>query len=80
MKIPRGRQDAHVAGMADFLGRMVGVVARIVIERLDQRGADRHFMSVPKRAAQAGFPGWPVGDDRGDLLVVEAMDRSLSSC
>jgi hypothetical protein len=35
---------------------------------------------VPKRAAQAGFPGCPVGDDDGDLLVVEAMDRSLSSC
>jgi hypothetical protein len=44
MKIPRGRQDAHVAGMADFLGRMVRMFTPVVIERLDQGGTDRHRM------------------------------------
>ena len=42
MKIPRGRQDAYIAGMADFLGRVIWMVAPIVVERLDQRGACRH--------------------------------------
>jgi hypothetical protein len=40
----------------------------------------RPVLVIPKRAAQADFSGCPVGDDHGELLVVEAMDRSLSSC
>jgi hypothetical protein len=35
MEIPRGRQDAHVAGMADFLSGSVGMITAIIIERLD---------------------------------------------
>ena len=42
MKIPRARQDAHIARMADFLCRVIWMVAPIVVERLDQRGACRH--------------------------------------
>src|SRR6266699_1295299 len=42
MKIPRGRQDADIARVADFLCGIVGVFAPVVIERLDQRGAGRH--------------------------------------
>lgn len=44
MKIPRRRQDAHVAGVADFLRRHICVVATVVVERLDQVGACRHRM------------------------------------
>jgi hypothetical protein len=39
MKIPRRRQDADVAGVAHFLRRRVRVIAAVVVERLDQRGA-----------------------------------------
>ena len=31
MKIPRARQDAHVARMADFLGRIVRMLTPIVM-------------------------------------------------
>ena len=31
MKIPRARQDAHIARMADFLGRVVRVLATVVV-------------------------------------------------
>ena len=44
MKIPRLRQDAHVAGMADALGGIVGMLAAVVVERLDQGGARRQRM------------------------------------
>ena len=44
MKIPRARQDAHVARMADFLRRIVGVLAAVVVERFDQRAGRRHRM------------------------------------
>jgi hypothetical protein len=33
MKIPRRRQDAYVAGMTDFMRRVVQVLAPIVVER-----------------------------------------------
>src|ERR1700716_3203765 len=37
MKIPRGRQDAHVARMADFLGWIVRVLTPVIMQRFDQR-------------------------------------------
>ena len=39
MKVPRRRQDSHVARMADFLRRVIRMLAGIVIQRLDQRRA-----------------------------------------
>ena len=38
MKIPRRRQDAHVAGMADFLGRIVRMLTAVVMQRLARHG------------------------------------------
>jgi hypothetical protein len=32
MKIPRGRQNTHIAWMADSLGWILGVIAPVVIE------------------------------------------------
>jgi hypothetical protein len=49
MKIPRRRQDAHVARMADFLGGVVRVLAAVVIQRLDQRRTGR--LSLAPRGA-----------------------------
>src|SRR5580704_3493565 len=49
MKIPRGRQDAHVARMADFLGRVFGMLAAVVMQRLDQRWAGRYRGSAAQR-------------------------------
>jgi hypothetical protein len=37
VKIAGRRQDADVAGVTDFLRRRIGVVAAVVVERLDQR-------------------------------------------
>jgi hypothetical protein len=34
MKIPRARQDANVARVADFLRRIVRVFAAVIVERL----------------------------------------------
>ena len=42
MKIPRGRQDADVARMADFLRGIFRVIAPVVLQRFDQRRARRH--------------------------------------
>ena len=42
MKIPRRRQDAHVARVANFLRGIVEVFAAVVVERFDQRGSRRH--------------------------------------
>src|SRR5689334_7031944 len=41
MKIPRGRQDAYVARMTNALRRIIQVIARIVVERFDQRRSRR---------------------------------------
>ena len=41
MKIPRGRQDAHIAGMADFLCRVIWMVAPIVLQGLGMQGFDQ---------------------------------------
>jgi hypothetical protein len=38
MKIPGRRQDSDVARMTGFLRRRIGMVAAVVVERLDQRG------------------------------------------
>jgi hypothetical protein len=42
MKIPRPRQNPHVARMADFLGWVAGVVAAVVVDRLGRHGAGVH--------------------------------------
>jgi hypothetical protein len=49
MKIPRARQDAHIAGMADFLGRIFRMVAAVVVERLNQGRPSRHWRFSAKR-------------------------------
>jgi len=49
MKIPRGRQDAHVARMADFLRRIAGMLTPVVMQRFDQRRAGRHRMFSAER-------------------------------
>src|ERR1700722_20850401 len=49
MKIPRARQNPHVAGMADFLGWIFQMLSPVVIERLDQRGPGRHGMLAAER-------------------------------
>ncbi len=49
MKIPRARQDAHVTGMADPLGRIVRMLAPVVMQRFDQRRARRHGMFAAER-------------------------------
>ena len=49
MKIPRGRQDAHVARVADFPGRIVRVLTPVVMQRFDQRRAGRHGMFPAER-------------------------------
>ena len=48
-KIPRGRQDTHVARMTEFLGRVVGILAPVVMQRFDQRRACRHRMLPAQR-------------------------------
>src|SRR4029453_6952372 len=49
VKISGRRQDADVARVADFLRGAIGVVAAVVVERLDQRGAGRHGMLAARR-------------------------------
>src|SRR5258705_8232724 len=49
MKIPRARKNPHIARMADFLGRMVRVLAAVVMQRFDQRGTCRHGMFSAER-------------------------------
>jgi hypothetical protein len=39
LKIPGRPQDADIAGVADFPGKMAGVIAAVVVERFDHRGS-----------------------------------------
>ncbi len=41
MKIPRARQDADVAGVAEFLGGIVRMLARIVLQGFEWAGRHR---------------------------------------
>ena len=47
-EIPRARQDAHVARMTNFLGRIVRMLAAVVVQRFDRRGS-RHGMFPAER-------------------------------
>src|SRR3954454_3210561 len=73
MKIPRLRQDAHVARMADFLGRIVRVLAPIVMQRFDQCRAGWHSMLsaecvIGKINEITGAVEQSLGDEMHDLL------------
>jgi len=48
MKIARRRQDADVAGMADFLRRVVRMIATIIVERLDDSSSCRQRLFLPR--------------------------------
>ena len=49
MKIPRWRQDPHIARMADFLPRIIRMLAPVVMQWFDQRRAGRHRMLSAER-------------------------------
>jgi hypothetical protein len=67
MKIPRPRQNPHVARMADFLGWVAGVVAAVVVERLGRHaGGLRAGFSAERIVGEKleimGAVEQPVGD------------------
>src|ERR1700730_4388770 len=55
MKIPRPRQDADIARMADFLRRIVRLLAAVVVERFGRRGAGSHAKFSAERVVGETF-------------------------